>query len=275
MVSALDWSVTPVDNTTIGGVTAADAMETIKVDDLSRALAAGVKSMALDIGGATASTGAANAYLFTSNGYVDALANGARLTFKANHPNTGAATLAVTTQAAVALGAKAIRKWTASGEVALGAGDIVSGMTYEVAYNTAANAAAGGWVLLNPTFYSIGSWTPVLTFGGGSSGLTYSAQNGAFHRIGTVVIAQIGMVLTAKGSSTGSASIAGLPYTVAATTGSEIPSAVNFTGLTGTLHLLTTAGGTSITFRQTTSTGAATLTDAAFTNTTTVEGKVI
>src|SRR5688500_7272670 len=152
MVSALDWNVTPANNTTIGGVTAADDMETIKVDDLSRALAAGVKAMALDLGGATATTGAASAFVFTSNGHVTALVNGAELTFKANHTNTGAATLNVD-----ALGVKAIRKVAAGGETALVANDIVNSGHYRVQYNTAANTGAGAWILLNPATLSLGA----------------------------------------------------------------------------------------------------------------------
>ncbi|MCW5697243.1 MAG: hypothetical protein KIS96_11005 [Bauldia sp.] len=152
MVSALDWSVTPASNTVIGGITAADDMETIKVDDLSRALAAGVKAMTLDLGGATASGGAANAYTFAANGHVTALVDGAELAFRANHASTGAATLAVD-----ALGTRAIRKFTAAGEADIAAGDIVAGMHCRVQYNSAANAAAGAWILLDP---AIPDFTP-------------------------------------------------------------------------------------------------------------------
>ncbi len=270
MVSALDWDVTAANNTTIGGVPASNAMETIKVDDLSRALAAGVKSMALDIGGATASAGSSSGYTFASNGYVTSLIDGARLSFKANHANTGAATLTVD-----ALTTKAIRKFTVAGEAALTTGDIISGMTCEVAYNTAANAAAGAWILLNPALPITGTWTPALSFGGGTTGLTYSSRSGHYTRFGgNVIIARFGLALSAKGSSTGAALVGGLPVAVSGlTVGSALGSA--FSGLTGHIALWAQSAATDCTLNQSVSTGHSAITDAVFTNTTQLFGTIV
>jgi hypothetical protein len=66
-------------------------------------------------------------------------------------------------------------------------------------------------------WYEEGTFTPVLRFGGASVGITYSIQSGSFTRIGNSVSARILLNLTAKGSSVGNASIAGLPYTPAGT----------------------------------------------------------
>ena len=61
--------------------------------------------------------------------------------------------------------------------------------------------------------YTTGTWTPTITFGGGSTGVTYSQQEGNYTRIGRIVYVSGYFVLTSKGTDTGSAKIAGLPFT--------------------------------------------------------------
>lgn len=61
--------------------------------------------------------------------------------------------------------------------------------------------------------YEEGTFTPVLEFGGGSTGITYSTQTGKYTKIGNVVHVWIALVLTSKGSSVGNASVTGLPFT--------------------------------------------------------------
>ena len=58
-----------------------------------------------------------------------------------------------------------------------------------------------------------GSWTPVLTFGNLSVGITYATQAGSYYRISSLFFASFDIILTSKGSSTGSARITGLPIT--------------------------------------------------------------
>lgn len=61
--------------------------------------------------------------------------------------------------------------------------------------------------------YEEGTWTPTLTFGGGSTGITYSAtRSGRYTKIGRLVNVQAEVVLTNKGSSTGLAALTGLPF---------------------------------------------------------------
>lgn len=61
------------------------------------------------------------------------------------------------------------------------------------------------------------NFTPVLSFGGASTGITYSTQAGSYTKIGKLVAATFRITLTSKGSSTGAAAVAGLPaaYTFA------------------------------------------------------------
>lgn len=65
--------------------------------------------------------------------------------------------------------------------------------------------------------YEEGTFTPALTFGGAAVGMTFSQQNGRYTKIGNLVTAGILLSFTAKGSSTGTAVISGLPFTASAT----------------------------------------------------------
>jgi hypothetical protein len=55
-------------------------------------------------------------------------------------------------------------------------------------------------------------WTPAVTFGGASTGITYSTQTGTYARVGNMVYIECLIVLTSKGSATGAAQITGLPF---------------------------------------------------------------
>jgi len=123
-------------------------------------------------------------------------------------------------------------------------------------------------------YYDEGSgFTPTLTFGGGSTGMTFNVQSGKYQRVGNKVTFRLRILLTAKGSSTGTAfvGIGGIPFTPEVT---PLPASLycfSMTGLTGSVkaQLL---GSTSIALIQSGATGDATnLTDAAFTNTSDIQ----
>ncbi len=61
--------------------------------------------------------------------------------------------------------------------------------------------------------YEEGSWTIGVSFGGGTTGITYSSQVARYTKIGNKIFAQGRFALSSKGSSTGSAAITGLPFT--------------------------------------------------------------
>ena len=65
--------------------------------------------------------------------------------------------------------------------------------------------------------YEEGTWTPGVSFGGGTTGITYAAngQVGSYTKIGRKVTAKGWIELSNKGSSTGQVLITGLPFTVA------------------------------------------------------------
>jgi hypothetical protein len=60
--------------------------------------------------------------------------------------------------------------------------------------------------------YVVGNWTPALAFGGSSSGITYSIQSGYYNRIGHICYINCEILLTSKGSATGTATVT-LPLT--------------------------------------------------------------
>ena len=63
-------------------------------------------------------------------------------------------------------------------------------------------------------FYEEGTWTPVLSFGGATTGITYSATRyGHYTRIGNRVFFTCYFVLSSKGTATGTPRISGLPFT--------------------------------------------------------------
>lgn len=63
--------------------------------------------------------------------------------------------------------------------------------------------------------YEEGSFTPTITFGGGSTGMTFTSQNGRYTKIGNMCTVYVEMNLSNKGSSTGSVVYGGLPFTAA------------------------------------------------------------
>lgn len=61
--------------------------------------------------------------------------------------------------------------------------------------------------------YEEGAFTPGVSFGGGTTGITYTTQVGNYTKIGREVMFSCTLALSSKGSSTGSAALTGLPFT--------------------------------------------------------------
>ena len=66
--------------------------------------------------------------------------------------------------------------------------------------------------------YEEGTWTPVLKIGGATTGISYGAAVGSYTKIGNLVNASLYVLLSSKGSATGSVTIDGLPFASANTT---------------------------------------------------------
>ena len=119
--------------------------------------------------------------------------------------------------------------------------------------------------------YETGTWTPGLEFGGASVGLTASVAEGRYTRTGDVVTLTGSITLTAKGSSTGSARITGLPFTSRNESSSRaqagVPYAINMASLTSAITAIVQTADTDISLWDWGATGVTSLTDANFTDT--------
>jgi hypothetical protein len=94
---------------------------------------------------------------------------------------------------------------------------------------------SGAWLDFD-SFYETGAWTPTVSFGGGSTGIAYSTQEGYYTRMGDTVYINCFFVLTSKGTDTGTFRLLGLPFTPRSTAagqqGLHVPYAANLAGLT-------------------------------------------
>lgn len=135
------WSLSTAaaSNTTIGGVSAAEGILPANLNNLDRALAAGLAELVYVMGGAIAAGGTGDVITATTGLSWAAYAAGKFVAFKATATNTGATTLAVD-----GLAAKSVKDNTGT---ALTAGTITSGGIYLCWYQ----AAADEFRLLNPS----------------------------------------------------------------------------------------------------------------------------
>lgn len=113
-------------------------------------------------------------------------------------------------------------------------------------------------------------WTPGISFGGGTTGITYTTRVASLTKVGTRCFASGMILLSSKGSSTGSAKITGLPFTISNNNDAYSPVnlyLVNIT-FTGQFQGFGVINSTTIQLAQCTEAGVASdLTDANFANT--------
>lgn len=117
------------------------------------------------------------------------------------------------------------------------------------------------------TFVENTFFTPVLEFGGATTGITYSLQAGRFLQIGKLVFVSLNLILTSKGSASGNATISGLPVVIFnSAPGWARWSGINLTA-SYTAVVPTFGGGTSIDLEeQGDNVAFVFLTDASFSN---------
>lgn len=120
------------------------------------------------------------------------------------------------------------------------------------------------------------SWTPGVSFGAATTGITYGTQTGLYKREGKTVTAAGLITLTSKGSATGVARITGLPFDASNTLNfilsvgyHENMASITGGGISGLLVSTTAA-----LLYQPGSTSTAVLTDANFTNTSNIRFQV-
>jgi len=117
--------------------------------------------------------------------------------------------------------------------------------------------------------YKTGEWTIGISFNGGTTGITYSANTGYYTKIGNIVTISGHMVLTSKGTSIGDAYITGLPFTLVNNVAGEVSVSLSFKGITFANQLIGKVVKNTITIalQEVTEAGAVTnLTNADFAN---------
>jgi hypothetical protein len=146
--------------------------------------------------------------------------------------------------------------------------------------NTAAATSLRGMLIGNQPnsntlvldWYQEGTFTPTMAFGGASVGVTYTGRNGQYTRIGNQVTFSIYINLSSKGSSTGIASITGLPFTIDSGFPGIASLRLNDSATIGTEMInASLASGTSAVLYGTVAGTSSQLTDAAINNASTIQ----
>src|ERR1700727_3474205 len=117
--------------------------------------------------------------------------------------------------------------------------------------------------------YVTGSFTPTITFGGASVGVTYTTQVGEYTRFGNVVLFSFQIALSSQGSSTGIAAVAGLPIAAGGTNVFMLVGyTVNITLAVGVSNVTMNPSGTVLSlFTESLTGGASNLSNTQFSNT--------
>lgn len=145
--------------------------------------------------------GTANAITLTPTVPISSYSAGKAYTFLPITGNSGPTTINVS-----GLGA---RNLLYADGTAMTGGELLMGQPYLIQDNGA------NYVLVNSAQATgIVLWTPVITFGGGNTGITYGLRTGVSCKIGRICFFSFVVTLTNKGASAGVAAVGGLPYIV-------------------------------------------------------------
>jgi hypothetical protein len=137
-----DLSKTAANNVDFLGSDATGSGNANDIDAVRQNLGAIIARGYDDMGGVVTVGGTGNAITVASNSTYQTLRPGLQIVIKAASANTTAVTLNLDS-----LGAKAVRL---PGDIALAGGEMLANGYYEFIYDSAYNAAAGAWVLMNP-----------------------------------------------------------------------------------------------------------------------------
>ena len=147
--------------------------------------------------------------------------------------------------------------------------------TISPGYNTDTSGISfdGGTNLLS-NYVQAAAFTPVLNFGGASTGITYTLQVGEYTRIGNCIFYTLTLVLSSKGALTGSATITGFPINAGGfncCTVLGVTTGLTLTALYTNPYLQVTTGGSiGGLFQYGSGQNAVTIQNTSFTNTTVI-----
>ncbi len=123
-------------------------------------------------------------------------------------------------------------------------------------------------------YVEAGSWTPAITFGGGSTGITYTSRSGEYTRVGNMIFFAFNIIMSAKGSSTGIAAVSGLPVASAGTNAFMLVGyTLNITLAVGSSYVSMSPSASVLNlFIEALTGGVSNLTDVQFAATTQLQG---
>jgi hypothetical protein len=129
-------------------------------------------------------------------------------------------------------------------QLTLTAGNVIPANGYGVDFS--ATSGTGTSELLAD--YEEGTWTMGIAFGGGTTGITYLVNTGRYIKTGKSVTVTGLLLLSSKGSSSGSSKITGLPYTIGAGNDSQSAAAIRIANTTfvGQYQAVGSVGTTTI-----------------------------
>jgi hypothetical protein len=134
--------------------------------------------------------------------------------YKATDSNdTGAAAISSRDLLAIRNNGTTVAKIAANGDMTISSGNLIMGTSGKGIDFSATGDGTGSMTSELFNDYEEGTFTPSLTFGGLSTGITYADRNGSYTKMGRIVIARVWIFLSNKGSATGSANVTGFPYT--------------------------------------------------------------
>jgi|DEB0MinimDraft_10_1074344.scaffolds.fasta_scaffold12188_2 hypothetical protein len=159
-----------------------------------------------------------------------------------------------------------------SGNATLSSGNLVIGSAGKGIDFSGAQTAVGATDAEVLSGYERGDFIPGVAFGGGSTGILYSSSvtQATYVKMGDLVFINGFIVLTNKGSSTGDATITGLPFNVRNNNDaySMLSIKVVNTSFADVPHASAVIGTATFSLRETSNAGVqTTLTNANFTNT--------
>ena len=106
--------------------------------------------------------------------------------------------------------------------------------------------------------YEEGTWTPSFAFGGASVGMAFAARGGNYTKVGNIVTATCRCVTSSKGTSVGTATLTGLPFTAVNNANYESAAGIQFKNINFSAQgwLITAANTTTMKFTDSVAAGA-------------------
>ena len=92
-------------------------------------------------------------------------------------------------------------------------GDVTLASGHGISFSATSDASGMSNELLDD--YEEGTWTPTMRFGGSDSGMGYSEQVGRYTKIGNIVHLKGRILLSSRGSNSGTVTIHGSPFSPA------------------------------------------------------------